>query len=77
MDKTIQITVQNKIAVKTCDTVYICGNSDFFVHFTFDEDWAEHALKTARFISNDGTFVDQPFTGDSCPRAHPQKHLRL
>lgn len=67
MDKTIQITVLNKIAVKTCDTVYVCGNSDFTVHFTFDEDWAEHYTKTARFIANDGTYVDVPFSGDSCP----------
>lgn len=67
MEKTIQISVLNKIAVKTCDTVYVCGNSDFSVHFTFDEDWAEHYSKTARFIANDGTYVDQPFSGDICP----------
>lgn len=67
MEKTIQIAVLNKIAVKTCDTVYICGNSDFSVNFTFDEDWAEHYSKTARFIANDGTYVDQPFSGNSCP----------
>jgi hypothetical protein len=67
MEKTIQIAVLNKIAVKTCDTVYICGNSDFSVNFTFDEDWAEHYSKTARFIANDGSFVDVPFSGDTCP----------
>lgn len=67
MDRTIQIAVLNKIAVKTCDTVYICGNSDFSVNFTFDEDWAEHYSKTARFIANDGYFVDVPFSGDTCP----------
>lgn len=67
MDKTIQITVRNKIAVKTCETVYICGNSDFAVHFSFDDEWAAHTLKTARFILNDGSFVDQPFSGDTCP----------
>ena len=67
MEKTIQIAVLNKIAVKTCDTVYICGNSDFSVHFTFDDEWAEHYSKTARFIANDGSFVDVPFSGDICP----------
>lgn len=67
MDKTIQITVRNKIATKTCETVYICGNSDFAVHFSFDDEWAAHTLKTARFILNDGSFVDQPFSGDTCP----------
>ena len=67
MDKTIHITVLNKIAVKTCDTVYVCGNSDYTVCFTFDEDWVEHYTKTARFIANDGTYVDQPFSGNSCP----------
>ena len=67
MDRTIQIAVLNKIAVKTCDTVYICGNSDFSVNFIFDEDWAEHYSKTARFIANDGSFVDVPFSGDACP----------
>lgn len=67
MDRTIQITVLNKIAVKTCDTVYVCGNSDFSVHFTFDDEWAEHYSKTARFIANDGSFVDVPFSGDACP----------
>lgn len=67
MDRTIQIAVLNKIAVKTCDTVYICGNSDFSVNFTFDEDWAAYYSKTARFIANDGSFVDVPFSGDTCP----------
>lgn len=67
MEKTIQIAVLNKIAVKTCDTVYVCGNSDFSAHFTFDEEWAEHYSKTARFIANNGAFVDVPFSGDTCP----------
>ena len=35
MDKTINISVQNKVAMAD-GTIYICDNSDFLVEFDFD-----------------------------------------
>lgn len=62
----IQITVKNKIA--TClarNPNIICGNSDYEVHFTFDEEWDAHYEKTARFIYG-GKFTDVKFSGTVC-----------
>lgn len=65
MNKTIDVEVRNKIATQTNDTVYVCGNSDFVVNFDFDDEWAEHEYKTARFVF-DGKFVDAIFSGNEC-----------
>ena len=66
MNRTITITIRDKIA-RADRTVYICGNSDFVAHFDFDDDWAEHDAKTARFISGDGKYQDVVFRGTDCP----------
>lgn len=66
MDKRIQISVIDKIAKQTCDTVYVCGNSDYVVDFSFDSDWDEYLVKTARFITGDSRVFDVVFEGDSC-----------
>ena len=65
MDKTINISVQNKIAAAD-GTVYICGNSDYLVEFDFDREWDAFEHKTARFIHGT-TYTDQVFSGNFCP----------
>lgn len=64
-EKRINITVRDRIA-KADRTVYICGNSDFTIKFDFDAEWQEYATKTARFHSDDGTYIDVVFDGDVC-----------
>lgn len=66
MDKIINITVKNKIAMRTNDTIYVCGNSDFVLAFDFDEEWNEFFTKTARFIYG-GQYQDIIFQGNQCP----------
>lgn len=66
MNRVIPITVRNKIAtIGNRDAYYVCGNSDFRVVFEFDDDWAEHSVKTARF-SYEGKFQDILFEGNEC-----------
>lgn len=66
MSREINIAVKSKIAVQTDETVYVCGNTDYTVVFDFDGDWADLAVKTARFRYN-GTHQDIVFNGDRCP----------
>lgn len=65
MDKIINITVRNKIArnIRASEYEYICGNSDFFIEFDFDDDWIPFEVKTARFKYN-GTVQDVVFEGN-------------
>ncbi len=65
MDKTINVSVQNKIAAAD-GTIYICGNSDYLVEFDFDREWDAYEHKTARFIHGT-TYTDQVFSGNLCP----------
>jgi hypothetical protein len=63
----IRIEIQNKIAKRIDPKEFIvCGNSDYTLKFTFDEEWAEYEVKTARFYSN-GEPEDVVFKGDECP----------
>lgn len=63
----LHIIVNKKIATYLKrDGDIVCGNSDYQVKFTFDEEWAEHEEKTARFIWG-GQYFDVDFTGDTCP----------
>lgn len=63
----IEITVRNKVAVNPAQDRYVCGNSDYEVHFDFDAEWNAHETKTARFIKEDGTPYDVVFSGNVCP----------
>ena len=63
----INITVRNKVAVNPAQDRYVCGNSDYIVRFDFDAEWDAFETKTARFIKEDGTYVDQVFSGNDCP----------
>lgn len=61
----MNITVRNKIATKTDNAVYICGNSDYVINFAFDSEWDAYDIKTARF-AHDGQHTDVVFTGNQC-----------
>lgn len=64
--KELYIDVKNKIATySTRGGAIVCGNNDYKIRFTFDEEWEEHDTKTARFIWN-GEYYDKEFTGDEC-----------
>lgn len=65
MEKTIRISVRNKIATVTKDALYVCGNTDYVVAFDFDAEWDDFDIKTARFI-HDGEFTDVVFSGNQC-----------
>lgn len=61
----IRVSVKNKIARKNGRAEYICGNSDFVIDFSFDEEWDDYKTKTARFqVGN--AYTDVIFTGEQC-----------
>ena len=63
----INITVRGKIARAEARARVVCGNSDYAVRFDFDAEWeAAYDLKTARFVSEDGSYADVQFEGDDC-----------
>lgn len=65
--KTLHIDVANKIATyQKADGAIVCGNSDYQVEFAFDEEWASHNTKKARFVYG-GVYKDVEFTGNTCP----------
>lgn len=67
MDKTFVIDIRNKRAKNLSKIKYVCGNTDYLVAFDLDEDWSGVETKTARFHVSDGTVIDTPFTGSTCP----------
>lgn len=63
----LHVSISNKIATyQKRDGDIVCGNSDYQVKFTFDEEWDSHEKKTARFVWG-GQFQDIEFTGSTCP----------
>ncbi len=62
----IKCNVINKIARISSGVVAICGNSDYVIQFTFDEEWDAYETKTARFKWN-SNYTDVVFTGNECP----------
>lgn len=66
MNKNIHVSIKNKIAELSAPALIVCGNSDYVVEFNFDEEWAEHTLKTARFSAWNG-YTDVVFEGTQCP----------
>ena len=63
--KTIEIIVNNKIAVAPADAFIVCGNSEYKLKFTFDAEWTGKNKKVARFIFG-GKYIDANFEGDTC-----------
>lgn len=63
----LHIIVNNKIATyQKRDGCIVCGNNDYQVKFTFDDEWSAYEKKIARFVWG-GQFQDVEFTGDTCP----------
>jgi len=64
--KTLNVNVTNKVAVYSQrGGAIVCDNkSSYQIKFTFDAEWNEHSLKTARFVYNGG-YYDVDFTGDT------------
>lgn len=62
----IEVRVDEKIASVVGDPLYVCGNSDYVVKFSFDAEWAGHETKTARFIKSNKEYIDVVFAGDQC-----------
>lgn len=50
MEHVIAVSVRNKIAREKTRLQYVCGNSDYVIDFSFDEEWGDYATKTARFV---------------------------
>ena len=62
----LHISVYEKIAsYQKRDGDIVCGNSDYLIEFTFDDEWEDYPTKTARFIWN-GKYYDSEFTGNTC-----------
>lgn len=61
----MNIIVRDKIATKTDNVIYVCGNSDYVVNFDFDSEWDAYDTKTAQFNVN-GKHIPVVFTGNQC-----------
>lgn len=65
MGNLLHVAVNNKIATyRQRDGSIVCGNKGYSVQFSFDAEWEEHRVKTARFIYNSHV-VDTVFEGDT------------
>ena len=68
---TIQVSVRDKIATQTDDTVIINGNSDYNIEFDFDAEWADLNNKIGIFAYNDAAahkwaYQTVMFSGNTC-----------
>lgn len=64
MDKVINITVRNRVAIADPGQHIVCGNEDYTAVFDFDDEWSGIVVKTARFYRG-GIYTDVPFHGDT------------
>lgn len=63
---TLNVTIKKRIATYISGQgIPVCGNTGDQVKFTFDEEWAQHETKVARFKWG-GKVFDQEFTGNIC-----------
>lgn len=63
----VNVSVINKVATASKRSPKIvCGNSDYVVKFTFDDEWSGYDKKYARFVFS-GVKRDVEFSGDECP----------
>lgn len=64
----ININVANKRPTVDGTPIIVCGNSDYQIQFTFDEEWDKSLMKHARFAwrkGGDARYIDVPFLGDT------------
>lgn len=67
MQRDIQIVVKDRVARAVGQPVIVCGNCDYTVTFSFDDEWSEAGAKTARFkyLTAEGMkHKDVDFTGN-------------
>lgn len=65
----IKIMIANREASQYSGGKIICGNDDYVIDFTFDEEWNGVTYKTARFQYADGSgvkYIDVLFEGTRC-----------
>lgn len=66
----IKIDIANKVAAQIGTAVIVCGNDDYKITFTFDNEWGAYQEKTARFrfINAEGKkeYIDVLFSGSTC-----------
>lgn len=68
MQRDIQIVVKDRVATTVGQPVIVCGNGDYTVTFSFDDEWSEASTKTARFkyLTSEGTkHKDVDFAGST------------
>lgn len=66
----INIDVAGKVATVKNGAKIVCGNSDYEIAFTFDDEWSADSVKTARFTyqrHGKTLYNEQVFTGTVCP----------
>lgn len=63
----INVIIAERHALAMPHEALVCGNSDYFIEFKFDEEWDKHPTKTARFIFDDRSYIDVVFSGTLCP----------
>ena len=62
----LHVEIKHKIArYNRQDGVIVCDNSNYQIIFTFDDEWSEYPIKTARFVWND-LHTDVVFNGTTC-----------
>ena len=78
MHHIMQVLVRNRYAEYTGREQYICGNSGYFIHFDFDPEWTSYNVKTARFVTDNGTY-DVLFEGNEfeMPILSDTHHIRV
>ena len=59
----VEITINERIATAPAEVSLICNNPTDTIRFTFDDEWADHDAKTARFAW-EGKYIDVPFSGN-------------
>lgn len=59
----VEITIRERVATVSAGIVLVCNNPTDTIHFNFDDEWAEHDAKTARFAF-ERTYIDVPFSGN-------------
>jgi hypothetical protein len=67
--KDIKIIVAKKVASVDGTPTIVCGNSDYTLSFTFDDEWSNEQNKVARFsFSKNGlkSFIDVPIHDGTC-----------
>lgn len=65
----LKVDVQNKIPRRLDDYNIVCGNDDYEILFSFDSEWDEHVVKTARFNylrNGEKKYINVPFDGVLC-----------